>query len=86
MPKLNLVSKREIISKLDVLKKNISKAPSGTKEPLQLVITKLYQKQDQSFYMVKTNYNGKIIKTKMNINFKCNHEKNSLLFNLFQNF
>lgn len=39
-----IVSKREILSKLDVLKKNISKALSGTEEPLQLVIAKLYQK------------------------------------------
>lgn len=39
-----IVSKREILSKLEVLKKYISKAPSSAEEPLQLVIAKLYQK------------------------------------------
>lgn len=50
-----IVSKREILSKLEVLKKNISKDPSSTEEPLQIVIAKLYQKLT-SEYTHKSTY------------------------------
>ncbi len=50
-----IVSKREILSKLEVFKKNISNDPSSTEEPLQIVIAKLYQKVT-SEYTHKSTY------------------------------
>lgn len=50
-----IVSKREILSKLEVLKKSIYKVPSSAEEPLQLVIAKLYQKLT-SEYTHKSTY------------------------------